>query len=640
VRSFALSPNAAYFVNHTNVGIRGRSSGARVASRLLTRLAAVGVAVAAATLVMAHPALAASTVHVATTGDDIAGCGAAAAPCQTIAFGYSEAVPGDTIMIAAGTYVMSTPLVVSKANLTFQGAQAGVDARARTPGGAGETDITSGLTGTQARDLWVVQANAVTIDGFTFANNPVGAGVSTSENFSGYRVQNTVFVNNLKGFAPSSNGTQPSVFTRNLYATNNNGTVAPGTQGNGVFTFRPLANASFTDSKFEGNANAPINLAGNEVVGGTHDVTITGNQMDGEFGVTLVSVSNVTVSGNHMVGGWNGVQVSGRCHHIVITGNLITDKTRGAVLLFAGFAAFTNTDITIANNDIERTATVPTRSGIEISRSTGVSIHDNLIADSGEDAIGFTTRGQAVPSGTTEILRNSIIGTGAPRSGIDIAAGAYEGPLTVHFNRIVDNNGRNGVVNNEPAATVDARWNWWGCNSMPAGAGCDHIAGAAADTVTFSPWLVLHLSASPADIPAGSAATLVATLRMDSSGAQLSGPFFHTGIAFFSATVGHVAPPEVRLDALVTAATGWPAGQPRPQDLCVTVDHETICLVFPANGGPGEEEEFPAPPPPVAPGLPPTGSAQLSLIVAGLGLCALGALVVGAARLRRRASHA
>ncbi len=44
------------------------------------------------------------TIHVATTGADFAGCGDAGSPCKTIQFAVNQAVSGDEIKIAAGTY--------------------------------------------------------------------------------------------------------------------------------------------------------------------------------------------------------------------------------------------------------------------------------------------------------------------------------------------------------------------------------------------------------------------------------------------------------------------------------------------------------------------------------------------------------
>ncbi|MEW2622040.1 right-handed parallel beta-helix repeat-containing protein [Streptomyces sp. NPDC048106] len=546
----------------------------RLAALLAGCLTALAVTVGAA-----PPAAAATVIQVAPNGTDTAGCGTVAAPCASIPFAYDEAAPGDTIRIEAGTYVMTTPLVITKPDLHFEGAKAGVDARTRTPGGPGETVITT-PAGSQLRlDTWIVRADGVSIDGFTFTGNAGGAGVSTSENFSGYVVQNDIFTDNIKGFAPSSNGAIPSVFRQNYYVDNNNATLTPGAQGNGVFTYRPLANAVFEDSRFQGNQNSPLNISGGEVAGGTHDITIRRNEMPGEFPVVLVALSRVVITQNSMVGGFSGVQVSGACHDIEITQNTITDKTHGAVLLFAGFAAFTNTGITVADNTFERTASVAGRYALEVSRTSGLTVRHNRIADTGQDAIGFTTRGQAVPSSDATITRNTIIRSGG--SGIVVQDGAYTGTMTVHNNRIVDSGSGNGVVDNDAAAHIDAIHNWWGCNQMPDGAGCDHLAGTAVGEIAFRPWLVLTIHSVPADIAAGQEAQITAGLNHDSDGNLVPGPFFDPVLTTFSTNVGTVTPNPVLTDAALNATTTWPAGQPRPQEICATIDNQTVCLNFP-----------------------------------------------------------
>jgi hypothetical protein len=537
---------------------------------LATLLVVSGVVVAGAS-----PAAAATVINVATTGTDTVGCGSATSPCATIPYAYGLAAAGDTIKVAAGTYEMTASLVIAKAGLRLEGAKAGVDARTRTPGGPGETVITVS-SGATPRSLFEANANSVTIDGFSFDRNPGGSGVTTSENHSGYRVSDDIFADNLKGLAPSSDGTIASVFDKNFYFDNNNATHSPGSQGNGVFTYRPLASASFTDSWFLDNGNAPINIAGGEVPGASKDITIADNDMDGEFGVTLVSVSHVVITGNQMTGGWNGVQVSGACHDITITRNTMRDKTRGGVLVFTGFAAVTNTGITIADNTIDHTATVAGRYGIEISRGSDVTIRGNLITDSGHGGIGFTARDQDVPTSDTTITQNTITGSGGP--GIYVAHGTYAGAMTVRYNRIVDNDPGRGLVNDASGAHIDARLNWWGCNHMPSGGGCDHPAGSDSALVSYSPWLVLTLHSVPSGLLHQSHATIVATLHTDSAGHSHDGPFFHPVLVTFTATTGTLARHHVTTSALLRAATTWYAGKPEPGMVCATVDHQTLCL--------------------------------------------------------------
>ncbi|MFD0635455.1 right-handed parallel beta-helix repeat-containing protein [Catenulispora yoronensis] len=237
-------------------------------------------------------------------------------------------------------------------------------------------------------------ADSVTIDGFTFEGNPNGAGVETTSNYSGYTVINTVFTNNSMGVDPGSNGIQPSVFTRNLYVANNNGFG-----GNGVFTsdWWALSNASFTDSSFSGNNNTPIDIDGRAARVGVDvatGITITGNDMVGEGPIFIVSVTDAKISDNTTTGGFSGVELSGNDHNVTVTNNTITDKTHGSVVVVTSNDQRPNTNVTIADNTMERTATAAGRAAIDISGSSAIAITSNLILDSGNNGIAVGIRGK------------------------------------------------------------------------------------------------------------------------------------------------------------------------------------------------------------------------------------------------------
>jgi uncharacterized repeat protein (TIGR01451 family) len=576
--------------------------------RRLGAISAVSASVAAAwitalAVVPAHAAAAAPradpVIHVdGVTGTDDGACGGQGSPCKTIPYAYDKAAAGDTIAVAAGTYTLTGPLRIDKPGITFLGAMAGVNAAARTGGGAGETVITGTAAGAPG-GLLEALAGDVTINGFTVEGNSLGGGLMTGETAHGYVIEDNIVTGNVVGLYAGSNG--PVLVRDNFFLGDNDPGAA---SGNAVFTFRPLSDAVFTGNKFRGNDNAPLNIAGGEVPGGSHDITIADNDMDGEFGITLVSVSHVLITRNQMRGGWNAVQVSGGCDAITISHNDIADKTRGGILLFTGFAAVTNTNITIADNTIERTATVEGRYGIEVSRSSGVLISNDLIIDSGHGGIGFTTRGQDVPSDDVTITRDTITSSGGP--GISVSDGAYHGAMTARSNRIVGNDPQRGILDDDPAAAVDARDNWWGCNSMPDGAGCDHPAGTAAGRIDFGPWLVLRIHTLPADPLAGEAASVFADLRRGSNGAVTAGPFFAPVIARFTSAPGHLSPPSVLTNADLDAQTSWPAGQPRPEQICVQVDNQVVCLHFAAHPEVSLRVTKTAVPDPVAAGQPVT----------------------------------
>lgn len=100
-------------------------------------------------------------VRVALTGADVSGCGSVASPCRTVQFAVDEAIPGDTVVLSAGTWNESVTL--SKAiSLT---------------GVSSATAIIQALPG--QRVLTVTGAaidNSVVISGLTFSGGDVSGG--------------------------------------------------------------------------------------------------------------------------------------------------------------------------------------------------------------------------------------------------------------------------------------------------------------------------------------------------------------------------------------------------------------------------------------------------------------------------------
>jgi hypothetical protein len=580
--------------------------------RLLAHMVAAGLVSMAALAAGAGPAIAATAsatvdaatvhhatlspragevIHVATTGVDETACGRPAHPCKTIPFAYDKAAPGDTIEVAAGTYKLDGALSIRKQGIRFLGAMAGVKAGTGTPGGAGETVITGQVPHLTPSRLFAADANNVTIDGFTFEGNPNGSGLTTSEGASGYVIEDNTFTNNVTGLNPGSNGAMPTLIKGNLFYRNNNATLSPGAQGNGIFVNRPLRNVLLENNRFLENDHAPINVAAGGLCGRGEvgDIAILHNDFNGEFRVALTGVSDSSVANNSMIGGGGGVNLTSCDHGVAVTGNTIEDKVNQGIRICDCNVQGDNTDITVAGNvikDVGRGA--PANDGITISGSSGITIRDNRIVGAGVDGIGFIfDLGPEVPSSDVTIAQNTITGARGADSGIHVGAGTYTGPLAVHFNRIAGNDSHHGVVNDDLAATIDAQENWWGCNDMPAGAGCDHPAGTAARTIEFDPWLVLRIHSAPAGIPAGQAATVSSDLRYDSAGTSTTGPFFAPVTVHFTAVPGHLKPASVRTTSNLHAKTSWPSGQPRPKRICAKVDSQTVCLHFPPLHEPG-----------------------------------------------------
>lgn len=539
------------------------------------------------------PARAAAVINVATTGTDAAGCGGTTAPCKTIAYAYGLAAAGDTVKVAPGTYPMAEPLSIQKAGLNFVGAKAGVDARTRTAGGPGESVITQGPGFPFQVSTWGAAANGVTVDGFTFRGNY--AGLQTTATASGYTVVDNIFTNNTLGYYLNSDGATTSLVQHNLFVANNNSSTGSFALGNAIYSDQGVRNVAVQQNKFRGNENGPVEVdcSASPIVT-CFGLTVRDNDMNTDsVGVDFIDVSDSSVTANSMIGGqYSGVQVSGGDHGITVSDNVITGHGRDGVRVVSQ-TGVPNTGIAVTDNLIVSAA----RTGVEVAGSSAVMIRHNLILNSGQAGVGFTPPpAGSGPASAVTVTQNTILGKASTDPGIVVDAGAYTGPMAVHYNRIVYHPTRLGLVNDDPAAVIDARLNWWGCNSPQARADCDHVTGSAVATVTWHPQLILTLRTSPAAIAAGQRARVFASLQNDSAGGTPPGPFFHRFIFSFSARPGREVPGRVLDTVRQHARTIWPAAQPEPREICVTADDQTLC-VHPGTAGP-------APAPGSGPSLP------------------------------------
>jgi hypothetical protein len=159
--------------------------------------------------VTAAPALAAVVISVnGTTGADASACGAPSAPCRTIQYAYSRrAASGGTIKVAAGTYDLARSFLIDGvANVAFDGAQAGVDAKGRSPACSDKTETVITTTSSALpikTALFDAEKDGITVNGFCFkggspngvvglessAAGPDGGGASAS----GFMFENNIF---------------------------------------------------------------------------------------------------------------------------------------------------------------------------------------------------------------------------------------------------------------------------------------------------------------------------------------------------------------------------------------------------------------------------------------------------------------
>jgi uncharacterized repeat protein (TIGR01451 family) len=590
-------------------------------------LAVVG-ALAAGT---SSTALAASTIDVAMTGADSPTCGSAAAPCQTIGYAYTvRANDGDTIKVAAGQYGSSNPsdpnptlrkyLFIRK-TIHFVGAQAGVDARTRTEGGPGETVIYNDLPNNASAELWYIGAPGVTVDGFTFDDVTPGpghyelqfggAGIQTKNELGGnptypvesdgWQITNTIFHMTDIGLYAGAAGTIPSLVEHDLFD-DTGGSVPSNTGDAGIYSDHPLINTVITENRFVGDKTANPVLIATAYATPSSKVTISDNVMDGQGSVSLFNVVDTTITDNSMRHVYRGVAIAGGDHGITVSGNTITEPSSvdpalkaNCILLGDPYGIGENSDVTVFDNILVGCVT----GGITVSNTHTVKIDYNLITGTQADAIDIVPNTDSylppnapIPlTGDVTVTRNTI--DGSKGFGVSVAAGSYTGPMLVRYNRIINNGHYDGLTDDDSSASIDARWNWWGCNSPdlpspPTSPGCGTVKGAAASAVTWSPWLILTIASNPADVMAGVPATISSDVHTDSNGAIVTGldvppsPFFRPVPDRFTAAIGSVTPGTVQLSRALDDSTHWPAGQARPTMICSMVDYQTVCLTWPS----------------------------------------------------------
>lgn len=512
-----------------------RRNAARAALIAAGALAACGLGPAVAS---------AATLYVdAAVGDDTGDCRIDA--CETIGYAVGQAVGGDVVDVAAGTYGVPATVVLDDA-ITIAGAQAGVDARDRD--GAAETVIEpAGVASNKA--LVRLSAPGATIDGVTLRGHEWAA-VQAAVGSYGYAVRNSILTDNDHGIdlETALSAGQETVIERNLFDANNR----PGLQS-GIYSDGTADEVTIRDNRFTGHANVPINIGGATPDRVQTDLDISGNSFEGERHLLLLGVVGATIGDNTFTDGRSqAIALQGGVVDLDIAGNTIADTFDTGILIADYYKSEANSDVRIVGNAITGTLAAG--------------------ADPG-GAVVVSTRVSDVPG--------------------------YVGELTVAGNRIVGNAGA-GVRNDVAGATVAAADNWWGCNAGPGAAGCDTVAGTGIDT---APHLVLRGVATPASVFLTQPSVVTASLH--AAGAPVVAVPDGTPVTF-ATTLGTLAPTaSVLLSGRATSA--FTAGTtPGSAGATVTVDGETVpvALTVVAPPPPPEPPAPPAPPAP-APSPPP-----------------------------------
>lgn len=296
-----------------------RRVGQRLGIGALSLLVTGGVGLALAGSAAGLPAPA--TRYVATGGDDggevVNDCLQAAHPCKTVQHAVDEAVDGDTVSIATGTYSQS---VAIQKSLTLTGAS------------DGSTTLT-GTTGPTVQIQPAAEAQqppAVTLEHLGFLNNASGPGVAalaTDLTISDSAISGNVdtgvlvFVGSLR--------LEDSVVDHTTVSPKSESVGLPGT---GVLV--AFSTAAIERSVLSDNKDAGLTIFG----GSTGPVAAA---VDGpSVPQAIVSVTRSTVSGNQ-VGG-----IVNEGGQLTVDTSTVSENVGGGIVAMGGAAAIRNSTIT------------------------------------------------------------------------------------------------------------------------------------------------------------------------------------------------------------------------------------------------------------------------------------------------------
>ena len=183
--------------------------------------------------------------------------------------------------------------------------------------------------------------------------------------------------------------------------------------------------------------------------------------------------------------------------------------------------------------------------------------------------------------GAVNITKSTFTGNSAAANGgaiffNDSATQAAVATLTMSYNRIAGNTAAAGSGLFHASGTATAERNWWGCNSGPAAAPCNVVAGNA----DFTPWIVLTHTANPSTVGTGQAATLTADFLKNSDGstnvAGDLGALAGVPVTFGSAVLGTISAAQATIQANGAATATYTAGAtPGAGSAAATVDSAT-----------------------------------------------------------------
>jgi hypothetical protein len=314
--------------------------------------------------------------YVSTTGTDAGTCAASASPCRTINYAVSQAAPGETVHVAAGTY----PELVSVTKaLVFKGANAGRSAGI-APAARKPESVVKGFRTPGEPHPDSSGAFSVTVDGFTIDPQGDTALIAPSTHhlvamFGGPHVsiRNNVFdggpwVPDCGYSCTDMTDAAVMVESGTYDITNNSFTDFRSPIDVTQFdASHPVVSGTVTGNVFTHVTNRAVWI--NEYLGGPFPgvITVSSNQFDATgwtspdwspAGIVVTSGGN-EITGNSFTGFGSGVfaqvcdgtNVASAAN--TLTSNVFTDNRSGIQFYVAGACGTTTVNATITDNQFD-----------------------------------------------------------------------------------------------------------------------------------------------------------------------------------------------------------------------------------------------------------------------------------------------
>ncbi len=448
------------------------------------------------------------TRYVATTGSDIAGnqCDVALNPCLTIQHAVDVTCPGDTVLVAAGTYAEN--IVVTTTGVTLAGA--GQGATIIEPASSNPNPCTgSSLCGGLASNIILVQADNVTIHDVTLEGDNPNLTSGIIRNGADLDARNGIITDYRAGDVRNLlvyNATVQNVYLRGLYSS------SAGTGNTFDFhdnTVRNVQGDYYSIGMFAYAASGRM---------ARNTVTDAGDAISANWSLGIQFVNN-TVSGSGSGVHSDNSGGSGSNAPDLIQGNRVSDCTAGGygVWVFAPYVAPAVRGNTVTNCDVGlaaaggNAATVFSDNvvdGMNRSGSVGVYVTTSLFGW-GSANVSATFEGNLITGNTDGFQLQDKTCSGHSTQGCtadsdcpsgETCATGYTLTVDANCNRITGNDtgvltealtnpatavfGSNVIAGNSTGidgtalgAPMDAQNNYWGCADGPGNAGCDTVIG-------------------------------------------------------------------------------------------------------------------------------------------------------------------